>query len=204
MGLVGVHPLRQRAAGKQLRRGRRVGGVLQRQGRNVQNGVLGSDYQPLHQVLQLAHVAGPIVLLQKSQKAGAAGEGLVVLPAEAGQELVGHGDDVLLPLPQGGDVDADDVQPVEEIGPEQTALHRLLQIAVGGNDQPEVQLDLLGAGEALNGLLLNQLQELGLDMGGQLADLIQEQRAVVGQLDLADLAGGGGPGEGALLIAEQL
>ena len=38
----------------------------------------------------------------------------------------------------------------------------------------------------------------------QLADLIQEQRAVVGQLDLADLAGGGGPGEGALLIAEQL
>ena len=110
---------------------------------------------------------------------------------------MGHGDDVLLPLPQGGDVDADDVQPVEEIGPEQTALHRLLQIAVGGNDQ-------LGAGEALNGLLLNQLQELGLDMGGQLADLIQEQRAVVGQLDLADLAGGGGPGEGALLIAEQL
>lgn len=101
-------------------------------------------------------------------------------------------------------MDADDVQPVEEIGPEQTALHRLLQIAVGGNDQPEVQLDLLGAGEALNGLLLNQLQELGLDMGGQLTDLIQEQRAVVGQLDLADLAGGGGPGEGALLIAEQL
>ena len=49
-----------------------------------------------------------------------------------------------------------------------------------------------------------KLQELGLDMGGQLADLIQEQRAVVGQLDLADLAGGGGPGEGALLIAEQL
>ena len=96
------------------------------------------------------------------------------------------------------------LEKVEEIGPEQTALHRLLQIAVGGNDQPEVQLDLLGAGEALNGLLLNQLQELGLDMGGQLADLIQEQRAVVGQLDLADLAGGGGPGEGALLIAEQL
>lgn len=125
-------------------------------------------------------------------------------PQKRARNWWAHGDDVLLPLPQGGDVDADDVQPVEEIGPEQTALHRLLQIAVGGNDQPEVQLDLLGAGEALNGLLLNQLQELGLDMGGQLADLIQEQRAVVGQLDLADLAGGGGPGEGALLIAEQL
>lgn len=101
-------------------------------------------------------------------------------PQKRARNWWAHGDDILLPLPQGGDVDADDVQPVEEIGPEQTALHRLLQIAVGGNDQPEVQLDLLGAGEALNGLLLNQLQELGLDMGGQLADLIQEQRAVVG------------------------
>lgn len=99
-------------------------------------------------------------------------------------------------------MDADDVQPIEEVGPEQTPLHRLLQIAVGGHDQPEVQLDLLGAGEALNGLLLDQLQQLGLDVGGQLADLVQEQRAVVGQLDLADLAGGGGPGEGALLVAE--
>ena len=57
--------------------------------------------------------------------------------------------------------------------------------------------------ESLSAFLCDQ-QELGLDMGGQLADLIQEQRAVVGQLDLADLAGGGGPGEGALLIAEQL
>ena len=54
-------------------------------------------------------------------------------------------------------MDPDDVQPVEEIGPEQTALHRLLQIAVGGNDQPEVQLDLLGAGEALNGWEQNHI-----------------------------------------------
>ena len=117
---------------------------------------------------------------------------------------MGHGDDVLLPLPQGGDVDADDVQPVEEIGPEQTALHRLLQIAVGGNDQPEVQLDLLGAGEALNGLLLNQLQELGLDMGGQLADLIQEDRSTVRQFKQSDFSLFFRPGKCPAFIAKQL
>lgn len=47
-------------------------------------------------------------------------------PQKRARNWWAHGDDVLLPLPQGGDVDADDVQPVEEIGPEQTALHRLL------------------------------------------------------------------------------
>ena len=55
-------------------------------------------------------------------------------------------------------MDADDVQPVEEIGPEQTALHRLLQIAVGGHDEPEVQFNAPVAGQALDGLFLDQLQ----------------------------------------------
>ena len=117
---------------------------------------------------------------------------------------MGQGQHVLLALAQGRDVDADDVEPVEEVGAEEPPLDLRLQIAVGGYDQPEVQLDLLGAGEALDGLLLDQLQQLGLDVGGQLADLVQEQRPVVGQLDFADLSGGGGAGEGALLIAEKL
>jgi hypothetical protein len=73
-------------------------------------------------------------------------------PAEPGQELVGQGEDVLLALPQGRDVDADDVEPVEEVGAEQAPLDLLLQIAVGGHDQPEVQFDLPGAGEAFDGL----------------------------------------------------
>ena len=101
-------------------------------------------------------------------------------------------------------MDADDVQPVKEVGAEQAPLDLLLQIAVGGHDQTEVQFNLLGARQALNGLLLDQLQQLGLDVGRQLADLIQKQGAVVGELDLADLAGGGGAGERALLVAEQL
>ena len=97
----------------------------------------------------------------------------------------------------------DHVQPIEQVGAEQTPLHFLFQISVGGYDQPEIQLNTPVAGQPLNGLFLNQLQKLGLNMGRQLADLIQKQRSVVGQLDLTDLAAGGCAGESAFFIAEQ-
>ena len=51
---------------------------------------------------------------------------------------------------------------------------------------------------------LNELQELGLYVQGELSDLVQKEGAVVGQLDFADLAAGGGPGKGPLLVAEEL
>jgi len=101
-------------------------------------------------------------------------------------------------------VDADDVEPVKQVRTEQPSLYFLLQIAVGGHDQPEVQLDSLGTGQPLDGLFLNQLQQLGLDVVRQFADLVQKQRAVVGQFDLANFSGGGCAGERALLVAEQL
>ena len=73
---------------------------------------------------------------------------------------MGQGEDVLLALAQGRDVDADHVEPVEKVRAEQSPLDLLLQIAVGGHQQPEVQFDLPGAGQALDGLFLNELQEL--------------------------------------------
>ena len=115
-----------------------------------------------------------------------------------------QGEYVLRPLPQRRDVHPDDVEPVKEVGAEEAPAHGVLQVPVGGHQQPEVQFNLPGAGEALDGFFLDQLEELGLDVGRQLADLVQEQRAVVGQLDFADLAGGGRSGEGALLVAEKL
>ena len=98
----------------------------------------------------------------------------------------------------------DHVQPVKEVRAEHPPVHLLLQVAVGGHDQPDIQLNALGAGYPFDGLLLNELQQLRLDVGRQLADLVQKQCAAVGQLDLADLTGAGRAGKGALFIAEQL
>lgn len=205
LGFIGVHPLGQSAgAGQQLRRRHRFAGILQGQGAHVDDGVLDGDDHALDEVFQLTHVAGPVVLLQERQKPGTERERLAVLRAEAGQELVGQGEDILRAGPQRRNMDADHVEPVEKVGAEQAPLDLLFQVAVGGHQQPEIQLDLPGAGEALDGLFLNELQELGLDVGRQLADLVEKQRAVVGKLDFADLSAGSRAGESALFVAEQL
>ena len=57
--------------------------------------------------------------------------------------------------------------------------------------------------EPLDLALLERAQQLGLEIDPQAADLVEEERAAVGQLELAGLARVGA-GEGALLVAEQL
>ena len=59
------------------------------------------------------------------------------------------------------------------------------------------------AADAVDLALLDGAQQLGLQADVHLADLVEQQRAAVGLLELAD-APGDGAGEGALLVAEQL
>ena len=60
-----------------------------------------------------------------------------------------------------------------------------------------------GAAHALEGVVLKHAEELGLERRRHLADLVQEDGAAVGQLELA-LSPLVRPGEGALLVPEQL
>src|SRR6185295_9007191 len=75
--------------------------------------------------------------------------------------------------------------------------------AVGGRDQPEVDGDQLAAADPHDLPFLEHPQQLDLELGVQLADLIEEQGAAVGELELADLARHRA-GEGTALVAEQL
>ncbi len=118
------------------------------------------------------------------------------------QEGLGQQQDVARPLPQGRQVDHDHPEAVVEVLPEAPRLNRLLQVAVGGGHDPGVDRDLLPAADALDGLLLEEAQELHLQGGRQFADLVQEERAALGQLD-APLALDVGAGEGPLLVAEE-
>src|SRR5205823_5083760 len=60
--------------------------------------------------------------------------------------------------------------------------------------QPHVHPDRLRAAEALELLLLQHAQQLGLQFSRDVADLVEEQRPLVGQLEAADLLADG-PGE---------
>ena len=56
-----------------------------------------------------------------------------------------------------------------------------------GRHQAHVHLDRLRAAEALELLLLQHAQQLGLQLRRDVADLVEEQRPLVRQLEAADL-----------------
>ena len=74
---------------------------------------------------------------------------------------------------------------------------------MGGRHDAHVHRDRRGAADPLDGALLQRPQEHHLRLRGQLADLVEEERALVGQLEAADPPPRRA-GEGALLVAEQL
>ena len=114
-------------------------------------------------------------------------------------------DETILPraVPDRGEHERHHAEPVVQIFAEASGLDFGLQLLVGGRDQTHVHRDFSGAAKAPEGLGLEHLEELGLQLRREVADLIEEDRAVVGDLEEALL-----PvfrvGERTLLVAEQL
>src|SRR5690606_7032352 len=81
--------------------------------------------------------------------------------------------------------------------------HQLPQVAVGGRDYPDVDLDRALGTERLELALLQYAQQLGLDGRTDGADLVEEDRSAVGQGE-APLLVADGAREGAAHVAEQL
>ena len=119
------------------------------------------------------------------------------------EEVHGQQRDVLGAVAERGQVDPDHVQAVEQVGAEPALLDLLLQDLVAGRDDPDLDLDRLGAAHALELPGLEDAQQLGLEGGRDVAGLVEQQRPAVGQLEPADLAPLGA-GEGTLLVPEQL
>ena len=86
----------------------------------------------------------------------------------------------------GGSRIGNDVDAVVEILAERPVLHGLLEVDVGGRNQAERGLDRPLAADALDLAFLDRAQQLGLQVEPEVADLVEEQRAAVGELELAD------------------
>lgn len=80
--------------------------------------------------------------------------------------------------------------------------HLGLQITVGGGQNTNVHLNRLGRAHPEDGLVLDHIQQLGLYRQGQLADLIQKDRAAVGLLKEACPPPWVSAGKSAAYIAE--
>ena len=86
---------------------------------------------------------------------------------------------------------AHDVQTVEEVGAELPPLHRGLERLGGGGQHPHVHLARLAAADAADFPFLEDAEQLGLEVERQVADLVEQQGALVRQLELARAVGGG-------------
>ena len=87
--------------------------------------------------------------------------------------------EVVAPLAQRRHRQRDDVEAEVEILAERALAMACLEIAVGGGDHADVDLDAAPRADALDDLLLQHAQQLGLQRRRQLADLVEKDGAAV-------------------------
>ena len=169
-----------------------------------QLGAVAQDHRPLDVVLQLADVARPVVLAQQPHRLGVDPADLAaVLLGVALQEELDQRRDVLAALAQGRQVDRDDVEPVVQVLAEPAGVDLVEQVAVGGGDDPGVDLDGAGVADPLELPLLQDAEQLDLELGRGAVDLVEEDAAGVRGLEPAGPVVDGA-GERPLDVAEQL
>ena len=190
-----------------VERRRRRRAAREQPGRQIvgHHAIAAAEHQRLlDDVLELAHVARPVVAEEAGDDVG--GE-RARLPAAArrvlAHEVVGEQRQILLAVAQRRQGQRDDVEPVEQILAEGAGLDRRVEVAIGRGDQPEVDAHRPRAADPLELALLQRAQQLRLQVERQLADLVEKQRAAVGELE-PSLLQAERAGERALLVAEEL
>ena len=99
--------------------------------------------------------------------------------------------------------EADDVEAVEEVFAEASVADGVVEVGVGGGDDADVDGQRARFAERRDLARLEEAEELRLEVESELADLVEEERAVAGGANEAGVVAVGA-GEGAAAVAEQL
>ena len=113
----------------------------------------------------------------------------LLLFGERAQVVVDERRDLLAPLAQRRQAQADDVEAVEEVLAEASVGDERFEIGVGGGDDADVHLDRLRLAEAVDLARLEEAEQFRLEVGADLGDLVEEERAAGGGADDAFEAG---------------
>ena len=162
-----------------------------------------ADDQRRDDVLELPDVARPVVAGQRLQgrsggRGPAPGERLRPLP-----EVVDEEHDVVAAVPERRHLDAEHVEPVQQVHSILAGPDVALEGSVGGRDDPHVDRARHRVPHAANLAVLQHAQQLGLRTRRQLPHLVEEQRAPVARLEQTR-AVGHGAGERPPDVAEEL
>ena len=200
--LVHGHPGRDGHGVGRARRG--GGGAQRRQVRRFNHLAAGQDRGPLDHVAELADVAGPVVAFE--QPHGGRRHGLhsaVIARVELVDERLDQERQVVLALAERRQREAEHVEPVVQVLAQPSLADGHHRIDVGGGNHPHVHFLLGAAAQAAELPLLQHPQQLHLRRRRHLRNLVEEQRAAVGQLEAAQPPFGRA-GERAPLVAEDL
>ncbi len=137
----------------------------------------GERHGPLDDVLELPHVAGKRVGLERAEGVRCeAADVLVLLAGAARQEVLREGADVFAAIAEGGNLDANDVEAVVEVLTEGPGADLLLDVPVGRRQDAHVDGDLVARPDAAHLAFLEDAKQLHLERRGQLTDLVEEDR----------------------------
>ena len=154
-------------------------------------------------VFEFADVAGPMVGDHHVDGGGGdASDGFVEFFGVLFDEEVGEEEDVVFAVAQRGEVDGEDVEAVVEVLSEVAFADGGFEVSVGGADDADGGFSCFVGAEAFEFAFLEDAEDFDLDGGGEVADFVEEERAVVGLFDVS-VACSSGAGEGAFFVAEE-
>ena len=99
------------------------------------------------------------------------------------QQMVGQQRNIFRAFGERRDLQVNHIEAIKQIFAKLAAGHRLRQVAVGGGDDPHVDLDIAVAAERANLTLLQDAEQLHLQGDRHIADLVEKQRAAFGGLE---------------------
>ncbi len=110
---------------------------------------------------------------------------------------------ILSSLPQGGQGNDIEGEPVQQVVAKVSSVSQRRQIFVGGTHQPHIHLEGLGPAHPLKLAVFDDPQQLLLHPGAGGGQLVEEEGAAIGPLEAALMALGG-TGEGSRFVTKQL
>jgi hypothetical protein len=128
--------------------------------------------------------------------------GLAVFLTILVEEALREQRDIVLPLAQGRKLNGNDVQAIEQVLAELPLVHHVPEIDVGRGDDPNIDLDRFHAAEPHEVAFLDDPQQLGLGLERDVADLVEENAALVRQVE-EPLLRIDGAREGAFHVTEE-
>src|SRR5688572_24124062 len=147
--------------------------------------VVDENDQTPNDILQFTNISRPALFKEEGGHLGREHLVPLILFVEASQEERDEEGDFLQALPERGDMDFDDVEPVVQILPELATAQGQLEVPIGRGNDPGVHVNHVVAADSTEAEILKNVQQFGLEPEGELADFVEIEGTAVGVLELA-------------------